>query len=951
MITVETAGGASFRGAALYYLHDRRQPGEAERLTAARVAWTHVCNLPTQDPERAWRMMAHTAMAQSALKTASGIKASGRKLAKPVAAYSLSWHPDELPTREEMLGAAIDSLQALGVAGHQAIIAAHGDGPHPHVHVILNRVHGETGLAAKLGHSRRALSAWALAYEQGRGRVYCQERAVNDERRRGLRPGETVKRNTRISRRAYEATLGRQRQDEAIHLRADLAGRFADQAAAEHHQAQRRQSQITTFFRDRSEARAAIVERHAGLPVSERMAAILAGPQPETALMELTHQRSTFTRADLARLVARHTGAAEQFHAVMRRIEASADFLALGPDSSGRERFTTRPQRSLEQRMMQDARALHDRMRPEGETVSRAGSRSLSPDQQAALRHILSRRSLAAVTGYAGSGKSTMLDAARRSWEQAGLRVTGLTLSGIAADGLKTGAGIDSRTVHSRLYQWGQGQARLTSRDVVVVDEAGMLGSRLMAQILAHAAEAGAKVVLVGDAAQLQAIEAGGAFKAITDRHGAARLTAVRRQRQAWQQDATRDLADGQVAAALDRYEQAGMVHGHQSQADAMAALVEAWHRAGQARPADTQLILAYTRADVRALNELARVTRRADHALGPDKTIATEAGPRSFAVGDRLYFLKNDHGLKVRNGTLGTVERIAGTLMTVRLDGEDGRVVTFDAADYRHIDHGYAATIHKSQGVTVAQAHVLASQRFDRHLAYVAMSRHRDRVDLHWSIDTIGTRARLARIMGRDATKDTSLDYDRAGGRPVQATADAAEDLQSRIRTRAARFAAREKTVAGRVANARSLAGPDARPAVIARLAVDRRARLGLYRQQHAALRARAVLLRAKAAPMPQAKASPRGNAQPELIEFDARMAGQYGAIRQRHAVERRQERADRARLAAQAAPAWEKAQRQAAASLAIQAAENPAGNPAGNPAAAADAPRLPVPSGPTLH
>jgi hypothetical protein len=119
-----------------------------------------------------------------------------------------------------------------------------------------------------------------------------------------------------------------------------------------------------------------------------------------------------------------------------------------------------------------------------------------------------------------------------------------------------------------------------------------------------------------------------------------------------------------------------------------------------------------------------------------------------------------------VKNGTLGTVERIEGHVpgdgegdrLVVRLD--DGRPVGFDVKDYAHIDHGYAATVHKSQGVTVDRTHVLASSHMDRHAAYVGLSRHRERVDLHWSEDQVGSRERLTRVLGRERLKDTSLDY-----------------------------------------------------------------------------------------------------------------------------------------------------------------------------------------------
>jgi Ti-type conjugative transfer relaxase TraA len=905
---VDHSDPPSFRGAALYYLHDRRLAGEAERLTGERVAWTHICNLPTSDPERAWRMMAHTALAHTALKTAAGVKATGRKLTKPVAAFSLSWHPSERPSRDEMLAAALNSLKALGVADHQAIIVAHDDEPHPHLHVILNRI-GESGLAANLGNSRRKLSAWALAYERGRGQIFCHERAVNDERRQGLRPGEPVKRHRRLSRPEYEATIGRSHTEEAARVRADHAELFGEQAASERNQGGQRLNEAARFYRQRSKARTAIGERHAGLAAMtpeamqtyERIVLILTGPQPELALAHLTQSRSTFTRADLARLIARHTRTAVQFEDIMLRLESSPQIVCLGQDQAGRDRFTTRSHQAIEQRMERHALMLHGQT--VGDVMPRWTGKRLGSDQEAALRHMLNGRGLAAVTGFAGSGKSTLLDAARQSWERAGRRVIGMALSGVAADGLKNGAGIDSRTIQSRLYQWERGENMLKAGDVLIVDEAGMIGSRQMERILDHAAAAGAKVVLVGDAEQLQAIEAGGAFKAITDSVGAARLTAVRRQRHQWQQDATRELATGRAWEALRRYEAAGTVHRHHSQGNAMAAAIEAWHRSGKDRPADSQIVLAYTKAEVRALNELARAKLHTDGVLGKDHVLPTQFGPRRFSARVRYYCPKNDRGLGVRNGTLGTVERIIGETMTVRLDGEQGQRVTFKMADYGHIDHGYAATIHKSQGMTVDRTHLLISRNLDRHATYVAMSRHRDRLDVHWSTEAIGSRERLERIVSRESLKDTSLDYAQDKALTAHARRDADDDLRTRIDARAARFAVREKTADGQLANARSLAGKGATPAYVARLTFDAAARSRLFRQLQAALQARLAVALAAGARMKLAWERAARDPRTDLIEFDAETARLAATMRQRHTVEIGNERGVRRRLQTKAA------------------------------------------------
>ena len=506
---------------------------------------------------------------------------------------------------------------------------------------------------------------------------------------------------------------------------------------------------------------------------------------PSIALDALTQQHSTFTRRDMARFVDRHTDGAEQFASVLAKVEAAPELVRLGEDERGRERFTTRAMLETERRMEAAAGELaghdgHRMLQAAGLRAVKAAERGglvLEEEQREAFRYVTSGPDLSLVVGYAGSGKSTMLGVARAAWEAEGYSVRGLALSGIAAEGLEKGAGIASRTIASLEYAWKEGRDQLTSRDVLVVDEAGMIGSRQMERVLSAAHAAGAKVVLIGDPEQLQAIEAGAAFRALAERHGAAEITTIRRQHEAWQRDATRELATGRTEAALERYAAAGMVQAADTREAARAGLVAVWDVERRQRPEQSQVILAYTRDDVRDLNEKARAELRAAGELrSADQVVQTERGARAFAAGDRIMFQKNERGLggdgrgrggvAVKNGTLGTVLEVAssGERLTVRLDGQEkgkvGQAVTFYTRDYAHIDHGYAATVHKTQGVTVDRAHVLATPHMDRHAAYVGLTRHRDGVALHYAREDFASPAALARVLGRERAKDTSLDY-----------------------------------------------------------------------------------------------------------------------------------------------------------------------------------------------
>lgn len=354
-----------------------------------------------------------------------------------------------------------------------------------------------------------------------------------------------------------------------------------------------------------------------------------------------------------------------------------------------------------------------------------------------------------------------MLGVAREAWEAAGYEVRGVALSGIAAENLESGSGIASRTIASLEHGWSQGRDVLTSRDVLVIDEAGMVGTRQLERVLSHAADAGAKVVLVGDPQQLQSIEAGAAFRSIFERHGGAEIGQVRRQREDWQRDATRDLATGRIGDAIHAYDAHGMVHAAETREQARDDLIGRWDRERQASPDRSRIILTHTNDEVRALNEAARERMREAGDLGEDVRLTVERGARRFASGDRVMFLQNERGLGVKNGTLGTVEHVSERSMSVRADDE--RSVSFDLKDYNRIDHGYAATIHKAQGMTVDRTHVLATPGLDAHASYVALSRHRSRLDLHYGSDDFPDQDRLVRTLSRDRAKDMASDYERA--------------------------------------------------------------------------------------------------------------------------------------------------------------------------------------------
>ena len=488
---------------------------------------------------------------------------------------------------------------------------------------------------------------------------------------------------------------------------------------------------------------------------------------PDIALHAITHQQSTFTEQDLARFVNRHTVDATQFQAVLASVKASPELASLGIDEVGKQRFTTQTMLAIETAMIQEVDVLSQQMGhvvAADKTQAAMTSKSLTDEQSLAFQHLTQDGDLKCVVGFAGTGKSYLLGAAREAWEAQGYTVLGATLSGIAAQTLSGSSGIESRTLASRFHYWDKGEQSLTNRCVLVIDEAGMIGSRQMARVLEQARAHGSKVVLIGDPEQLQAIEAGAAFRAISERTGYVELMDIRRQREGWQRDATREFATGKTQEALARYDEHQHVHAFQTEAQTQEGLISLWNDARITSPETTQIILAYTRREVENLNCMARDKRQALGELGSEHIISTVRGERPLSLNDRIYFLKNDRQLGVMNGTLGTIQDIDKNTMTVRLDEDTNssqiRMVSFCLDEYNHIDHGYAATIHKGQGVTVDRSYILASRYMDRHATYVAGTRHRESADIFYNKEVFPSIRGLGDTLCREKRKDVSVDF-----------------------------------------------------------------------------------------------------------------------------------------------------------------------------------------------
>uniref|UniRef100_UPI003F498DE5 Ti-type conjugative transfer relaxase TraA n=1 Tax=Ensifer adhaerens TaxID=106592 RepID=UPI003F498DE5 len=551
---------------------------------------------------------------------------------------------------------------------------------------------------------------------------------------------------------------------------------------------------------------------------------------PALLLKQLGNERSTFDEREIAKTLHRYVDDPVDFANIRARLMASDDLVLLKAQQIDTQTgkvtepavFTTRGILRIEYDMAQSAEVLSMRKGfgvsgakaaaavRSVETADPKKSFRLDAEQVDAVRHVTRDNAIAAVVGLAGAGKSTLLSAARVAWESDGRRVIGAALAGKAAEGLEDSSGIRSRTLASWELAWAGGRETMERGDVLVIDEAGMVSSQQMARILRAVEDAGAKAVLVGDAMQLQPIQAGAAFRAITERIGFAELAGVRRQRDVWARDASRLLARGKVEEGLDAYAQRGCIVETETRAEIIDRLVADWADArrdllqksavgehpGRLR-GDELLVLAHTNDDVRKLNEALRKVMIDEGALTGARQFRTARGLREFAAGDRVIFLENARVLEprakrlgpqyVKNGMLGTVvssgDERADALLTVHLD--NGRDVVISEDSYSNVDHGYAATIHKSQGSTIDRTFVLATGMMDQHLTYVAMTRHRNRADLYVARENFEPKpqwARSARVDHAAGVTGEMMDTGLAKFRPQDE--DAKESPYADVRT-----------------------------------------------------------------------------------------------------------------------------------------------------------------------
>ncbi|MDP3936209.1 MAG: AAA family ATPase [Alphaproteobacteria bacterium] len=523
-----------------------------------------------------------------------------------------------------------------------------------------------------------------------------------------------------------------------------------------------------------------------------------ASRDPAKILEHLTERNSVFTREDVERYVKKHVPINElkavraAFWRQKGLIQLYGEDMALVGDSSeikmvenakAMNQYTTLSIKSEEDRILRIADRLHTKDGVFGPTSNYskgstiAQDYSLSTEQLAAFKGTVLGQRLVCIQGRAGTGKSHVMAAIREMIESNGHRVRGLAPTASVAKDLESKGFEGAQNLHRFLFQQKNGIDPLKRKEVLMVDEAGMVGNTVLQEMLKVAWNKGVQVILVGDDRQLPSVDRGGMFKVFCERYGAYELTEVRRQTKDWQKEMSETLSQGvsseSIHTALAALEKNRCLHWVETKDDALVKLVELWKhdrlleraakgidtKGGNISDVASFFIMEHRNRYALALNEMIRNVRKEWGELtGVEYHCETFLGTNYVSQGDRIQFRANDRELGVTNGTLGTLIETKENCFVVKTD--EGRDVAFNPQTFNRYQLGYAGTYHQSQGKTVDHAYALHSPYMTHNLFYVGVTRQKQEIHYIVSKDEARNRETLIAQLSRDGSKETTVRY-----------------------------------------------------------------------------------------------------------------------------------------------------------------------------------------------
>ena len=441
----------------------------------------------------------------------------------------------------------------------------------------------------------------------------------------------------------------------------------------------------------------------------------------------LTHNKATFSDREFAKFISRNS-IEEQQSKIIELIQEDQNFVCL---DSEKGIWTSTEYLAKEAKMFENIEQMHKpdlKKEVKFESIENTTQNmGLSYEQSGALLYATNNDSnVKNIQGFAGTGKSYVIRAINKVYEQQGFNVRGLALSGIVADNLAKDSKIEhSSTIASFLNQYEKGRETIDSKTVFVIDEASLLSTDEYKQITDIASDKGAKLISVGDNQQLQAIRAGGAYRGICEATNNYTLENIRRQHSFGDKQATLDLSNGEIELGLGNYQQKKAINYHENRKSLTNTILSSY--LDDIENGRESIILAHKKAVVDEIN--ASVSAKL-HKQGELSKKWLRVNGVTYRENERFVFLQNDYSLNVRNGTTGTIQKIEGKELQIKTD--DDRTINFNTTEYDSFVKAYAMTIHKAQGVTVDSTHLYLDRNTTSNLALVGCSRHKEDLKIY---------------------------------------------------------------------------------------------------------------------------------------------------------------------------------------------------------------------------
>ncbi|MDB2613918.1 AAA family ATPase [Chlamydiales bacterium] len=488
---------------------------------------------------------------------------------------------------------------------------------------------------------------------------------------------------------------------------------------------------------------------------------------PDNIIDLITEKKSVFTSVDVDHFIYKHVEPS-QIQSIKEQFWKNPRLLDLYKKEDKKEslKFTSKEVVDEERKILRLSKRLNSGkgiFRVPDYHIEKSTYKDLSNEQKEAFFSILSNGRLSCVEGFAGTGKSRLLNSVKQAYESQSTIVRAFGPDESTVKALKESGITNATNIHKFLYSKHYGKVEVAKGDEIwIVDEAGKIGNLALLELIKEAEKNKVHLVLSGDSAQLPSVDRGGMFKVLSENFGSSKLKEIKRQQNIEHLKATKALSQGKIHEGIEHIEKFGGFVWASSKDESFSNLMEKWATDQQKKSDSTFLILAHKNSEVRKLNELVRTYRKEKGEISLEEfKCKTKYGNILVSKGDKIEFRKNDSSIGVRNGTLGTLVSIDKDKLRVRIQ-EEGKFseVTFNPNAYASFHLGYATTNFRSQGRTIDRAYVLHSPMVNREMFYVGLTRHTKEVSYFLSKEEVSCIADLKRQVLRKAEKETTIDY-----------------------------------------------------------------------------------------------------------------------------------------------------------------------------------------------